>query len=381
MSSLLKLPPLSLYIHIPWCLKKCPYCDFNSHEFKGAVPENEYIDALLMDLDQGLGYVQERTLQSIFFGGGTPSLFSAKAIQRFLEGCHQRIGFAEDIEITLEANPGTFEQQKFADFRTAGINRLSIGIQSFQEDFLSRLGRVHNASEALRAADIARKAGFDNVNLDLMFGLPSQEQEQALADLQQAIALNPSHISWYQLTLEPNTQFYRYPPALPEASLIEGMQDAGIELLAESGFQRYEISAFSQPGQRSQHNLNYWHFGDYLGIGAGAHGKLTLPAQNQIIRTRKLRQPRAYLQPHAIYCVSQSAIEQAELPLEFMMNVLRLTEGATESLFEERTGLPLSLVQKNLDDLRKQGLLLRRDIVPTAKGMDLLNNVLQAFIR
>lgn len=380
MSSLLKLPPLSLYIHIPWCLKKCPYCDFNSHEFKGSVPENEYIDALLKDLDKELDYVQERSLQSVFFGGGTPSLFSAKAIQRLLEGCNQRISFAGDIEITLEANPGTFEQQKFADFRTAGINRLSIGIQSFQEDFLIRLGRVHNASEAMRAADIARKAGFDNVNLDLMFGLPGQQQKQALADLQQAIALNPAHISWYQLTLEPNTLFYRYPPALPEAPLIEGMQDAGIELLAESGYQRYEISAFGQPGQQSRHNLNYWHFGDYLGIGAGAHGKLTLPAQNQIIRTRKLRQPRAYLQPNAIYCISQSAIEPSELPLEFMMNVLRLSEGAPESLFEERTGLPLSLVQENLADLREQGLLLSRDIVPTAKGMDLLNNVLQAFI-
>ena len=380
MSSLLKLPPLSLYIHIPWCLKKCPYCDFNSHEFKGSVPENEYIDALLKDLDKELDYVQERSLQSVFFGGGTPSLFSAKAIQRLLEGCNQRISFAGDIEITLEANPGTFEQQKFADFRTAGINRLSIGIQSFQEDFLIRLGRVHNASEAMRAADIARKAGFDNVNLDLMFGLPGQQQKQALADLQQAIALNPAHISWYQLTLEPNTLFYRYPPALPEAPLIEGMQDAGIELLAESGYQRYEISAFGQPGQQSRHNLNYWHFGDYLGIGAGAHGKLTLPAQNQIIRTRKLRQPRAYLQPNAIYCISQSAIEPSELPLEFMMNVLRLSEGAPESLFKERTGLPLSLVQENLADLREQGLLLSRDIVPTAKGMDLLNNVLQAFI-
>lgn len=380
MSGLLKLPPLSLYIHIPWCLQKCPYCDFNSHEYQGSLPENDYIDALLKDLDADLEYVQDRRLQSVFFGGGTPSLFSPAAIDRLLQACRRRIPFEEDIEISLEANPGTFEQQKFADYRSAGINRLSIGIQSFQESQLKQLGRVHNASEALHAAEFARQAGFDNFNLDLMFGLPGQQQKHALADLQQAIGLKPTHLSWYQLTLEPNTLFYRHPPILPESSLIEKMQDAGIELLAASAYQRYEISAFARDGLHCRHNLNYWRFGDYLGIGAGAHGKITLLPQQQIIRTRKIRQPKTYLDPQQSACISRSVIAGNELPLEFMMNVLRLPDGIGELLFEQRTGLPLSTVAQTMKDLRSQGLLKTRDIAPTARGLDLLNNVLQAFI-
>ena len=380
MSALLKLPPLSLYVHIPWCLQKCPYCDFNSHEFDGELPETQYVDALLEDLARDLEYVQQRPLHSIFFGGGTPSLFSAEAIERILSACKKQIGFERNIEITLEANPGTFEQDRFANYRAVGINRLSIGIQSFQAAMLSKLGRVHDEREALSAAEIALAAGFENFNLDLMFGLPGQSLELAMTDLKQALALQPTHISWYQLTLEPNTVFYKNPPKLPKPDLIDRIQDAGIALLDEAGYQRYEISAFSRHGKQAKHNLNYWHFGDYLGIGAGAHGKITRTLQSQIIRTRKIRQPKAYLAQESVLNADISEIAESDLALEYMMNVLRLVQGSDLEEFESRTGLPRSRIMQTLARLQEQKLLQTEGIVTSPKGMNLLNNVLQAFI-
>ena len=292
---MLSLPPLSLYIHVPWCVRKCPYCDFNSHESKGELPEQQYIETLLEDLKADSSYIQGRKIHSIFIGGGTPSLFSAEAYQRLFEEIQTLVPFADNIEITLEANPGTVEQGRFAEYRRIGINRLSIGIQSFDAEKLEALGRIHSNDEAIHAAEQAREAGFDNFNLDLMFGLPEQSTREALNDLKTAITLKPAHISWYQLTLEPNTVFHRYPPALPEDDLIFTMQETGQALLASHGYQHYETSAYTKEGHACQHNLNYWRFGDYLGIGAGAHGKITLPEQNQIIRTRKSRQPDHYL--------------------------------------------------------------------------------------
>ena len=285
-AALPQLPPLALYIHIPWCVRKCPYCDFNSHAASPTLPEEEYVDALLADLDQDLHAVHGRELSSIFFGGGTPSLFSAQALGRLLKGVEQRIRFAPDIEITLEANPGTFEQEKFTAYRALGINRLSIGIQSFQEQKLKALGRIHNGDEAIRAAGMARQAGFDNFNLDLMHGLPDQSLDDALGDLRQAIAMKPTHLSWYQLTLEPNTVFWNQPPVLPEDDTLWDIQEAGQALLAEHGYAQYEVSAYAQPGRAARHNLNYWSFGDFIGIGAGAHGKLSHP-DGRILRTWK----------------------------------------------------------------------------------------------
>jgi len=379
-TSPLSLPPLGLYIHIPWCLKKCPYCDFNSHAFEKSFPENEYKKALLNDLENDLAYVQGRTLQSIFIGGGTPSLFSPESYAQLLSTIQSAIPFSEDMEITLEANPGTFEQNKFADFRHTGINRLSIGIQSFQSEFLSRLGRVHSANEALQAADIAQSAGFQNFNLDLMFGLPGQNTEQAMDDLNRAIQLKPSHISWYQLTIEPNTVFYSQPPDLPEAELIESIQDEGLSLLESENFNRYEISAFSKPGKQAQHNLNYWQFGDYIGIGAGAHGKISLPEQKQIIRTRKTRQPQTYLDANESYLAEAVAIPRSDLVLEFMMNALRLREGVAMEKLEARTGIDPGELSAVFSKLQQEGLMQTSDLCTTPKGYNLLNNVLQAFM-
>ena len=280
------LPPLALYIHIPWCVRKCPYCDFNSHAAGPTLPEEEYVDALLADLDADLQHVHGRPLTSIFFGGGTPSLFSDRALGRLLEGVERRVAFAGDIEITLEANPGTFEQAKFKGYRSLGINRLSIGVQSFQEAKLKALGRIHNGDEAIRAADMARAAGFDNFNLDLMHGLPEQSIEDALFDLRTAISQGPTHLSWYQLTMEPNTVFWSQPPELPEDDLLWDIQEAGQALLAAEGYAQYEVSAYARPGKQARHNLNYWTFGDFLGIGAGAHAKLSTPA-GRIQRTWK----------------------------------------------------------------------------------------------
>lgn len=387
--------PLSLYIHIPWCVRKCPYCDFNSHQRDGDLPEVEYVQALLADLradlHPDLNYIQGRTLQSIFIGGGTPSLFSPVAFASLLAEIEHLIPFAADIEITLEANPGTAELQKFTGFRAAGINRLSIGVQSFNAAHLKQLGRIHDGDEALRAADFARNAGFDNFNIDLMFGLPGQDTAQALADLTTAITCAPTHLSWYQLTIEPNTEFFRRPPTLPQDDAIAEMQEAGIALMGEHGYARYEISAYCKPGRQARHNVNYWQFGDYLGIGAGAHGKITLPSSQeqsqQILRTRKTRMPAHYLSANTLdpalqFTAEKKAVPQAELPLEFMMNALRLSEGVPLQSFTERTGLPLAAIEDALASLRRRGLLqpAAAKLQATETGLKFLNELLLAFV-
>ncbi|MCK9798568.1 radical SAM family heme chaperone HemW [Pseudomonas sp. MAFF 302030] len=380
-AALPQLPPLALYIHIPWCVRKCPYCDFNSHTASPELPEEAYIDALLADLDQDLHAVYGRELSSIFFGGGTPSLFSAAALGRLLEGVEQRIAFASDIEITLEANPGTFEQEKFTAYRALGINRLSIGIQSFQEQKLKALGRIHNGAEAIRAADMARQAGFDNFNLDLMHGLPDQSLEDALDDLRQAIAMRPTHLSWYQLTLEPNTVFWNQPPVLPEDDTLWDIQEAGQALLAEHGYAQYEVSAYAQPGRAARHNLNYWSFGDFIGIGAGAHGKLSHP-DGRIVRTWKTRLPKDYLNPAKTFKAGEKALANEELPFEFLMNALRLTDGVDAALFAERTGLSLDSLGEARRDAEQSGLLQVEPsrLAATARGQLFLNDLLQHFL-
>ncbi|NWB99346.1 radical SAM family heme chaperone HemW [Pseudomonas gingeri] len=375
------LPPLALYIHIPWCVRKCPYCDFNSHAASPVLPEEEYVDALLADLDQDLHAVYGRELSSIFFGGGTPSLFSAQALGRLLKGVEARIPFAGDIEITLEANPGTFEQEKFIAYRQLGINRLSIGIQSFQEEKLKALGRIHTGGEAVRAADMARQAGFDNFNLDLMHGLPDQSLEDALGDLRQAIALKPTHLSWYQLTLEPNTVFWNQPPVLPEDDTLWDIQEAGQALLAEHGYAQYEVSAYAQTGRAARHNLNYWSFGDFIGIGAGAHGKLSHP-DGRIVRTWKTRLPKDYLNPAKAFQAGEKALANEELPFEFLMNALRLTEGVDAVLFAQRTGLSLDNLNEARAEAEQSGLLQVEPsrLAATARGQLFLNDLLQYFL-
>ena len=375
------LPPLALYIHIPWCVRKCPYCDFNSHAAGPTLPEEEYVDALLADLDADLQHVHGRPLTSIFFGGGTPSLFSDRALGRLLEGVERRIAFAPDIEITLEANPGTFEQAKFKGYRSLGINRLSIGVQSFQEAKLKALGRIHNGDEAIRAADMARAAGFDNFNLDLMHGLPEQSIEDALFDLRTAISQGPTHLSWYQLTMEPNTVFWSQPPELPEDDLLWDIQEAGQALLAAEGYAQYEVSAYAQPGKQARHNLNYWTFGDFLGIGAGAHAKLSTRA-GRIQRTWKTRLPKDYLDPAKAFQAGERLLEADELPFEFLMNVLRLTEGAPAELFSQRTGLPLQQLEQARREAERQGLLQADParLAATTKGQLFLNDLLQQFL-
>ncbi len=375
------LPPLALYIHIPWCVRKCPYCDFNSHTASPVLPEEEYVDALLADLDQDLHAVYGRELSSIFFGGGTPSLFSAAALGRLLKGVEQRIKFAADIEITLEANPGTFEQEKFTAYRALGINRLSIGIQSFQEQKLKALGRIHNGDEALRAAGMARQAGFDNFNLDLMHGLPDQSLDDALNDLRQAIALKPTHLSWYQLTLEPNTVFWNQPPALPEDDTLWDIQEAGQALLAEHGYAQYEVSAYAQAGRAARHNLNYWSFGDFIGIGAGAHGKLSHP-DGRIVRTWKTRLPKDYLNPTKSFQAGEKALTNEELPFDFLMNALRLTAGVESRLYPERTGLSLESLAEGRLEAEQSGLLQVEPsrLAATERGQLFLNDLLQKFL-
>jgi putative oxygen-independent coproporphyrinogen III oxidase len=376
-----QLPPLSLYIHIPWCVKKCPYCDFNSHAAGPTLPEQEYVDALLADLDEDLPQVHGRQLTSIFFGGGTPSLFSAQALGRLLAGVEQRVSFAADIEITLEANPGTFEQAKFAAYRALGINRLSIGVQSFQADKLKALGRIHDGDEAIRAADMARAAGFDNFNLDLMHGLPDQSIDDALGDLRIAIAQQPTHLSWYQLTLEPNTVFWNQPPSLPEDDILWDIQEAGQALLAEHGYAQYEVSAYAQPGKAARHNLNYWSFGDFLGIGAGAHAKLSSP-DGTIKRSWKNRLPKDYLDPSKRFSAGERVLGPDELPFEFLMNVLRLTDGSASELFTQRTGLPLSQLAAARAEAEQRGLLHcdPTRLAATREGQLFLNDLLQHFL-
>ena len=376
-----ELPPLAAYIHIPWCVRKCPYCDFNSHAAGPSLPEDAYVAALLADLDCDLDQAQGRVLSSIFFGGGTPSLFSAQRLGRILEGLEQRIGFADDIEITLEANPGTFEQAKFRDYRSLGINRLSIGVQSFQADKLKALGRIHDGDEAVRAADMARAAGFDNFNLDLMHGLPQQSMDDALGDLRTAIAQQPTHLSWYQLTVEPNTEFWNRPPTLPEDETLWDIQEAGQALLAEHGYRQYETSAYAQPGRQARHNLNYWTFGDFLGLGAGAHGKASSP-DGQIRRHWKTRLPKDYLDPAKRFRAGDKLLEPDELPFEFLMNVLRLTDGVPSALFTERTSLSTTQLAEGRHEAEARGLLEPdpQRLVATAKGQLFLNDLLQLFL-
>ncbi|HYQ90924.1 MAG TPA: radical SAM family heme chaperone HemW [Candidatus Competibacteraceae bacterium] len=376
--------PLTLYIHLPWCVHKCPYCDFNSHALRSELPERAYVDALFRDLEQDLPRIENRRVESIFIGGGTPSLFSAEAIDRLLCGLRARLHLAEALEITLEANPGAMEQDKFRGFREAGVNRLSLGVQSFNAEHLQRLGRIHGRQEAIRAAEAAHAAGFDNFNLDLMFGLPGQSLEQSLADVDAAIALEPAHISHYQLTLEPGTGFYKQPPAgLPDDDLLWDMQEHCQQRLAENGYTHYEVSAYARPGKRCFHNLNYWEFGDYLGIGAGAHGKLS-NSQGRIYRLWKRKNPRDYLKyadvPDNIGGIEP--ISAAERILEFMLNALRLVEGFPAGLFSERTGLPLQRLLPLLNQAKERELLEwnAHFIRPTELGRRFLNDLLELFL-
>ena len=373
------MPPLSLYIHFPWCVRKCPYCDFNSHAVKQGIPEQAYIEALLTDLDQELLHLPEpRPLNSIFMGGGTPSLFSAASLENLLKGIAERIPLASDCEITLEANPGTVEAAKFVDFYRIGINRLSIGIQSFNDQHLQALGRIHTAADAQQAIAIAKAAGFDNFNLDLMFGLPQQTLQQALEDIDTAIGFQPSHLSFYQLTLEPNTYFYRYPPVLPEDDDLYSMQQACQQQLAAYGYIQYEISAYAKHGQQARHNLNYWQFGDYLGIGAGAHGKLSLQLPDKILRTSKPKNPEQYL---AGLPGNREPIATEQLPLEYVMNQLRLKAGFSRQHFRQMTGLAETALQPALADCLQSGLLTEEadQIRCSDRGWDFLDEILQRF--
>ncbi len=384
------LPPLSLYVHIPWCLRKCPYCDFNSHAAQDPIPEAEYIEALITDLEQELPGIWGRTVNSIFFGGGTPSLLSASGLDHLLTAIRTRVPLTPNAEITLEANPGTFEQAKFSAFRAAGINRISIGIQSFADHSLQQLGRVHDGAEALKAVAMARQSGFDNINLDLMYGLPGQDLAMALADLDQALELQPEHLSHYQLTLEPNTLFHHQPPTLPDEELIWAMQEACQEQLSTAGFDHYEVSAYARPPDYCLHNLNYWQFGDYLGIGAGAHGKITDAFHQHIRRTTKPRQPHDYIT--ATQAKSSATGQQgigtshivtrAEVGLEYLMNTLRLSAGFPVIQFQERSGQTLKLIEQPLQLAEERGLIQRdiHTIKTTALGARHLDELLTLFM-
>ena len=380
-------PPLSLYVHMPWCVKKCPYCDFNSHGLRGAPPPYaDYIDVLLADLDADIrdfaAALEGRPIVSVFFGGGTPSLFAPELIDRFLQGARARLPFVDGCEITLETNPGTVEHGRFDGYLAAGVNRISFGVQSFDDDKLRRLGRIHSAIEAETAVKSAQDAGYVNINLDLMYALPQQTQDGALADVERALALAPTHISHYQLTLEPNTAFAANPPPLPDDDHAWAMQEACEQRLAAAGYAQYEISAYAQHGRRCAHNLNYWQFGDYLGIGAGAHSKLT--AADSVSRAMRHKQPKAYME-HALTgqaVQKQHAIETRELGFEFMMNALRLNAGFPLALFQTRTGLPLTAVEHPLREAEARGLIARdlTHIHPTPLGQRFLNDLLQLFL-
>lgn len=376
------MPPLSLYIHIPWCIQKCPYCDFNSHAIKSDTPEAAYITALLNDLAVDIRrYNIARPIASIFIGGGTPSLFSPESINRLLRGIEQQLVLEEGLEITLEANPGTFESDKFAEFRALGINRLSIGIQSFSDGLLKKLGRVHSAREAVHAAEIAHRSGFDNFNLDLMFGLPGASPDSSKADIETAIGLEPSHISFYQLTLEPNTWFHKFPPKLPDDETIFRSQKQCQTLLADHGYQQYEVSAYSKQGRQCRHNLNYWRFGDYLGIGAGAHGKISQRLPQTIIRSFKPKSPEQYLN-NPDKNGGADVIAVAELPLEFIMNHLRLKQGFSLEAYQAVTGLEIATLEPALSACVKQNLLIRQNnhYHCSEQGWNFLDNILEKFI-
>jgi oxygen-independent coproporphyrinogen-3 oxidase len=373
---LAELPPLALYVHIPWCVRKCPYCDFNSHERTGMLPEGEYLAALFRDLEGHLPSVWGRRIVSVFIGGGTPSLFSPEAIDALLSGVRARLQVEPYAEITLEANPGTVEAARFHGFRQAGVNRISIGVQSFDDRMLAALGRIHSAAEARDAIAAALKS-FDNVNIDLMYGLPSQTGAMALEDLAQAIACGVPHVSAYQLTIEPNTMFFSRPPPLPEHDAAADMQLAAEHALARAGYEHYETSAFARAGWRCRHNLNYWEFGDYLGIGAGAHGKLSFP--DRVTRHERAKQPRDYMEKAGLL---EKTVDPADLPFEFMLNALRLVEGFDVGLFGARTGLALRLIENEIAEAESRGLLERnwKRIRPTVRGQRFLNELLETFL-
>jgi putative oxygen-independent coproporphyrinogen III oxidase len=382
--TLAALPPLSLYVHLPWCLKKCPYCDFNSHALKNvgdAVPEARYVDALIRDLEASLPFVWGRRVHTVFIGGGTPSLFAPAQIERLIAAIRARLPLEPGLEITLEANPGTFERERFHAYAAAGVTRLSIGVQSFDDAKLAALGRVHDAAQA-HAAVAEAKAAFATFNLDLMYALPAQTLAECEADLVAALAFEPPHISLYHLTIEPNTYFARFPPRVPDDDLAAAMLDQVVDGAAGAGLERYEVSAFARPGHRARHNLNYWEFGDYLGIGAGAHGKLSFP--HRIVRQVRLRDPAAYMAgAEADAAVaSETEVARADLGFEFMLNALRLRDGFELARFQERTGLPLSAIERPLAEAERRGLVVRdlRHVQPTPLGFDFLNDLQQLFL-
>lgn len=381
-AGLTTLPPLSLYVHFPWCVRKCPYCDFNSHEARNGIPEAAYLAALIADLEHALPLIWGRPVVSMFIGGGTPSLLAPESVDALLSAVRSRLTLLPDAEITLEANPGTAEADRFAGYRAAGVNRLSVGVQSFSPRHLAALGRIHDADEARRAVELALQC-FDNVNLDMMYALPGQTLEEARADIEAAAAFGTPHLSAYHLTLEPNTAFHRAPPPLPDADLAAQMQDVAEETLAARGYEHYEVSAFARRGKQCRHNLNYWLFGDYLGIGAGAHGKLSSP--ERVLRQMRHKLPQAYLQAVARGDGVQEAHEVGvgDLPFEFMMNALRLTQGFPVRLFAERTGLTLGTIRPQLDEAVSKGLLdvTAERIAPTERGQRFLNDLLQLFLR
>ena len=379
--NLAALPPLSLYIHFPWCVRKCPYCDFNSHEARGAFPEQAYLDAVRLDLEQSLPLIWGRKIYTVFIGGGTPSLMSAAGLDRLMSDVRTLLPLDGNAEITMEANPGTFEAEKFRSYRASGVNRLSIGIQSFNADHLKALGRIHDDREAMRAVEIAH-ANFDNFNLDLMYALPGQTLEQARHDLDTALAFKPPHLSLYHLTMEPNTVFAKYPPQLPDDDASADMQDMIAAVTAGAGFEHYEVSAYAQPGKRARHNLNYWEFGDYLGIGAGAHSKISFP--HRVLRQARFKQPQSFIdaanQGNAIQ--EEHEIARADMGFEFMLNTLRLTGGFAPNLFAERTGVQINAIDQVLNDAEAKGLLYRdhQAIRPTELGQRFLNDLQEMFL-
>ncbi|MUL11292.1 radical SAM family heme chaperone HemW [Aliivibrio fischeri] len=378
-------PPLSLYIHIPWCIQKCPYCDFNSHALKAEIPEAQYISALIDDLDTDLARYdmqsEPRKLHSIFIGGGTPSLITAPEIKRLLSEIEKRLPFADDIEITMEANPGTVEAGRFVEYRQAGVNRISIGVQSFQQEKLEKLGRIHGKDEAIRAAHLAHEAQLNSFNLDLMHGLPNQSIEDALSDLQQAIDLNPPHLSWYQLTIEPNTVFYYKPPTLPDDDDLWDIFEQGHQMLAKAGYVQYEISGYSKVGYQCRHNLNYWRFGDYLGIGCGAHGKLSF-ADGRIVRTTKIKHPRGFLDLTKPYLIDEQEVMDHDKPFEFFMNRFRLLEACPKQDFIDKTGLGFDTIQETIDWAKEKKYLDETEThwQITEHGKLFLNDLLEAFM-
>jgi len=374
------LPPLSLYVHLPWCLKKCPYCDFNSHAIgSDELPEQAYLDALMADLEAALPLIWGRTVQTVFIGGGTPSLFSPAAIDQLIASIRARVRLAANAEITLEANPGTFEINRFRAFRSAGVTRLSVGVQSFNDGYLKALGRVHNSAQALAAVQEAAQV-FDSFNIDLMYALPGQTLDDLRADLNMALSLAPKHLSVYHLTIEPNTLFAKQPPAAVDDDLAADMLDLITEMTASAGLQRYEVSAYAQPGHACQHNMNYWQFGDYLGIGAGAHSKLSFA--HRVLRQVRLRDPARYLANAATAITQEDEVKRAELPFEFMLNSLRLAQGFDVTLFPERTGMPMSAIQSTLQQAQAQGLLTWESdwVKPTVRGFDFLNDLQALFL-